>query len=52
VVSHWKALSLVQLRHSVTVHKSGSNELVDLCQQTKQVLGGSLCVINNNAAVE
>jgi hypothetical protein len=46
------ALALVQLPCSMTVHPAGSHELVDLCQQTKQVPEVSLCVIINNTTME
>jgi len=45
-------LALVQLSCSMTVHPAGSHELVDICQQTKQVTHFSLCVIINNATME
>jgi hypothetical protein len=37
---------------SMTLHPAGSLELVDLCQQTKQVPEVSLCVIINNITME
>ena len=46
------ALALVQLSCSMTVQPAGSYELVDLCQQTKQVPEVSLFVIINITTIE
>jgi len=36
----------------MTVQTAGRHELVDLCQQTKQVPEVSLCAIINNTTME